>query len=143
MLRHQQIEQDLKSLRKRFEEAKGLDDTMIDEYLSDISDNCDKFWYYLDERSSPATKRGPHTRKEMGELLSAKAIDDSTLVWHPCVGGWKVAAHVPLLRRVRKGTVFHSHYRVGIPAAAKQCVRDLKHDDSLQPARVFCLVQPR
>ncbi len=81
-----------------------IDDCLIDEYIDNISDSYDKFWYYLDEKTSPPTKRGPFTRTEMAELFGERTIDDMTFVWHPCIGGWKVAVHVLLLRRTRRGS---------------------------------------
>eukprot|EP01022_Parablepharisma_sp_SALTPOND_P013334 TRINITY_DN177_c0_g1_i1.p4 TRINITY_DN177_c0_g1~~TRINITY_DN177_c0_g1_i1.p4 ORF type:complete len:350 (-),score=37.15 TRINITY_DN177_c0_g1_i1:2377-3426(-) len=91
--------------------------------MDHLNDNYDKFWYYLDEKSVPPTKQGPYTRQEIVDLKFAKIIDDFSLVWHPLIGGWKVAAHVRLLGKNRKEP----------PAEVFNCLETLKQESSLQP----------
>eukprot|EP00826_Nyctotherus_ovalis_P017647 TRINITY_DN15209_c0_g1_i1.p1 TRINITY_DN15209_c0_g1~~TRINITY_DN15209_c0_g1_i1.p1 ORF type:complete len:265 (-),score=80.46 TRINITY_DN15209_c0_g1_i1:470-1264(-) len=117
------IESDIKRIREIFKKAKGIDDNNIDEYIDNVNDNYDKFWYYLDERVVPPTKLGPYTRKRMHELKELKVIDDFSIVWHPMIGGWKVALHVKALGKVR----------LQPSSEMLNCIDILKKEESQQP----------
>ena len=71
-----------------------------------MTDSYDRFWYYLDEKATQPTKRGPYMRQEMTSLLASKTIDDTTFVWHPCIGNWLIASHAAPLYRPIRGPTF-------------------------------------
>ena len=97
------LETDIKRIKKRLEGCKGIDDSFIDEYIDNLNDNYDKFWYYLDEKTTPPTKQGPFTRQEMQDMMKlTKTIDEFSLVWHPQMG-WKIVSHARLLIKIRRG----------------------------------------
>ena len=82
--------------------SKGLEDTAINECIENLNDNYDKFWYYLDQSTTPPTKLGPYTRQNMKEFMKNKVIDDCTIVWHPLIKSWKLAFHVKVLTKTKK-----------------------------------------
>lgn len=117
------VESDIKQIREIFKKAKGIDDNNIDEYIDNVNDNYDKFWYYLDEKAMPPVKLGPFTRRKMQEFKELKVIDDFTIVWHPMIGEWKVALHVKALGKVR----------VQPSPEILDCIEILKREESQQP----------
>jgi len=113
----------LKRLRKLISEIKGIDELNIDNFIENLNDNYDKFWYYLDEKIMPPIKQGPYSRTEIQEFIKInKIIDEFSLIWHPSVG-WKVASHIPIL--------FKNH--IEIPTEVINCLEILKRENSMQP----------
>ena len=117
------IENDIKKIREIFKKTKGLDGSSIDEYIENVNDNYDKFWYYLDETAIPPTKLGPYTRQKMQEFKNSKKIDDFTIVWHPMIDGWKAALHVKALNKVKQEP----------SPEILECIAILKRENEQQP----------
>lgn len=52
-------------------------------------------WYYVDETSN--AQQGPCTVPELGKLLTASSISDTTLVWRDGQAGWEALCSVSTL----------------------------------------------
>eukprot|EP00357_Protocruzia_adherens_P006309 CAMPEP_0114999158 /NCGR_PEP_ID=MMETSP0216-20121206/15976_1 /TAXON_ID=223996 /ORGANISM="Protocruzia adherens, Strain Boccale" /LENGTH=485 /DNA_ID=CAMNT_0002363973 /DNA_START=21 /DNA_END=1475 /DNA_ORIENTATION=- len=81
----------------------GADDNS-DDYDENGDARMDKHWWYIDEKSSQISRRGPFLLREFCSEVSSGAISEETFCWHPHLKDWEELRKIPkLLEMMLKG----------------------------------------